>query len=75
MTTHPLGGARPGAGRKPIERLTLQINLGKATPSGNLNTLTMTDLHSKRRQRQDALKLRISARKCLPILGLTAISN
>jgi hypothetical protein len=64
------GGARPGAGRKLIERLTLQIDLGKATPSGNLDGLTMPELHGRRRQRQDALAVVGKCREMLESLGI-----
>lgn len=70
MTTNNHGGARPGAGRKLIERLTLQIDLGKATPSGNLDGLTMPELHGRRRQRRDALVVVGKCREMLESLGI-----
>ncbi|MDD5393140.1 MAG: hypothetical protein PHE17_08995 [Thiothrix sp.] len=71
MTTNNHGGARPGAGRKLIERLTLQIDLGKGTPSGNLDNMGFADLHGKRRQHQDALVVANRCKQMLLDIGLS----
>ena len=65
------GGARQGAGRKLIERLTLQIDLGKGTPSGNLDNMGFADLHGKRRQHQDALVVANRCKQMLLDIGLS----
>lgn len=64
------GGARPGAGRKLIERLTLQIDLSKGTPSGDLDNMGIADLHGKRRQHQDALVVANRCKQMLLDIGL-----
>ena len=71
MTTNNHGGARPGAGRKLIERLTLQIDLSKGTPSGNLDSMGIADLHGKRRQHQDALKVANRCQQMLTDIGIS----
>ena len=66
------GGYRDNSGRKPDPRINIRIDLGKLPPSGNLDGLTMPELHGRRRQRRDAV---VIANKCQQMLSDIGLSS
>lgn len=69
------GGFRENSGRKPDPRINIRIDLGKLPPSGKLDGLTQEELHGKRRQHQDALKVANRCQQMLTDIGISENSQ